>query len=83
MIIFRSLAAALLMSTLAVTAASAQFSEPAAYEAMHPERDVLNGGTLTPAAQAELARRGAPGLPNANAAMRPVDMARPHRRHRR
>ncbi|MGJ5007117.1 hypothetical protein ACQR05_05065 [Bradyrhizobium oligotrophicum] len=80
MIIFRSLAAALLMSTLAVTAASAQFSEPAAYEAMHPERDVLNGGTLTPAAQA---RRGAPGLPNANAAMRPADMARPHRRHRR
>ncbi|BAM92070.1 conserved exported hypothetical protein [Bradyrhizobium oligotrophicum S58] len=83
MIALRSLPAALLMSTLAATAAPAQFSEPAAYEAMHPERDVLNGGALTPAAQAELARRGASAFPNANAAMPPADPERPHRRHRR
>ncbi|WP_316166529.1 MULTISPECIES: hypothetical protein [unclassified Bradyrhizobium] len=83
MIAFRSLAAALLMSTLAATAASAQFSEPAAYAAMHPERDVLNGGALTPAARAELARRGTSAFPNANAAMPPADRVGPHRRHRR
>ncbi|WP_315778065.1 MULTISPECIES: hypothetical protein [unclassified Bradyrhizobium] len=83
MIAFRSLAAALLVSPLAATAASAQFSEPAAYAAMHPDRDVLNGGALTPAAQAQLARRGTPAFPNANATMPPADPVRAHRRHRR
>ena len=34
----------------------AQFSEPAAFQSQHPDRDVLNGGALTPAA------RGANGL---------------------
>ena len=33
------------------------FSEPAAFEAQHPDRDVLNGGALTPAAKAEAARK--------------------------
>jgi hypothetical protein len=34
----------------------AQLSEPAAFQPQHPDRDVLNGGALTPAA------RGASGL---------------------
>ncbi|MGJ5206657.1 hypothetical protein [Bradyrhizobium sp. HKCCYLR20261] len=83
MIASRSLAAAMLMSALTASAASAQFSEPAAYEAMHPDRDVLNGGALTPAGQAELVRRGASAFPNANAAVPPADPVRPPRRHRR
>ncbi|MDA9433265.1 hypothetical protein [Bradyrhizobium sp. CCBAU 51627] len=42
------LSAASLMPTLAL----AQFSEPAAYQSIHPDRDVLNGGQLTPAGRA-------------------------------
>ena len=38
------MAAAGLTSTLA----QAQFSEPGAYQAANPDRDVLNGGQLTP-----------------------------------
>lgn len=53
-------AAALLMVTLTPTMAQAQFSEPAAYQAAHPDRDVLNGGQLTPAARAALGRQGTP-----------------------
>jgi hypothetical protein len=45
-----AVAAALLSAaTLMPTMAQAQFSEPAAYQAAHPDRDVLNGGQLTPA----------------------------------
>lgn len=51
-------AAALLAVALAPTLALAQFSEPAAYQAAHPDRDVLNGGQLTPAARAALGQRG-------------------------
>jgi hypothetical protein len=52
--------AAALVSAAALmpTMAQAQFSEPAAYQAAHPDRDVLNGGQLTPAA------RGALGQPS-------------------
>ncbi|QPF93368.1 hypothetical protein [Bradyrhizobium commune] len=47
------LAAALLSATALIpTMAQAQFSEPAAYQAAHPDRDVLNGGQLTPAGRA-------------------------------
>ena len=49
------LSAAALMPTLV----QAQLSEPAAYQAAHPDRDVLNGGQLTPAARAA---RGEPGV---------------------
>lgn len=54
--------AAALMSaaTLIPTLAQAQFSEPAAYQAAHPDRDVLNGGQLTPAARAALGQQGGP-----------------------
>lgn len=48
-----AVAAALLSAaTLMPTLAQAQFSEPAAYQAAHPDRDVLNGGQLTPAGRA-------------------------------
>lgn len=79
-------AAALLAAALIPTLAEAQFSEPAAYQAAHPDRDVLNGGQLTPAARAA---RGLPGTPDdayasqANpSAVAPV-VRSGHRRHRR
>jgi hypothetical protein len=83
MVSFKTLAAAAALSVAAVTSASAQLSEPAAYQAMHPDRDVLNGGALTPEAQMRAARSGgaAPAYPNAYAAPLPVV---PHlRRHHR
>jgi hypothetical protein len=33
---------------LAPALAEGPFSEPAAFQSMHPDRDVLNGGQLTP-----------------------------------
>jgi hypothetical protein len=63
--------------------AQAQFSEPAAYQAAHPDRDVLNGGQLTPAA------RGALGQPSDAyasqaypSAVAPVVRSRHRRQHR-
>jgi len=51
---FKNLIAAALLSMTTVTSASAQLptwavSEPAAFEAQYPDRDILNGGALTPA----------------------------------
>jgi len=51
---FKNLIATALVSMATVTSASAQLppwaiSEPAAYEAQFPYRDILNGGALTPA----------------------------------
>lgn len=45
------LAAAALISTISTTGALAQaaISEPGAFQAQFPNRDVLNGGALTPA----------------------------------
>jgi hypothetical protein len=47
----KMLVAAALLSTLSATSALAQaaISEPGAFQAMYPNRDVLNGGALTPA----------------------------------
>ena len=58
---WKILAAALLLSAGTVTSASAQGwffgqQEPAAYASMHPDRDVLNGGALTPAGRMGLER---------------------------
>lgn len=56
---------ALLLSSTAAAPASAQGwfwgqQEPAAFQAMYPNRDVLNGGALTPAGRMGLLRaRGA------------------------
>ncbi|MFK4509694.1 hypothetical protein LPJ38_14295 [Bradyrhizobium daqingense] len=72
-------------AALMPTMAQAQFSEPAAYQAAHPDRDVLNGGQLTPAARAALGEQSSPrdayasqGYPSPAA---PVVRSR-HRRHR-
>ena len=58
-------AALLSAAALTPTLALAQFSEPAAFQAAHPDRDVLNGGQLTPAGRAAL---GQPSYEGANAA---------------
>ncbi|WP_298243547.1 hypothetical protein [uncultured Bradyrhizobium sp.] len=56
-----AVAAALLSAAaLMPTFAQAQFSEPAAYQAAHPDRDVLNGGQLTPAGRAARGETAAP-----------------------
>jgi BA14K-like protein len=55
MIGLKAAVTAALFSGLALTPVIAQsFSEPAAFAAAHPDRDVLNGGALTPAGAAAL-----------------------------
>ena len=54
MTVFKTLIVAALVSMTAVASASAQLpawanSNPAAFQAQYPDRDVLNGGKLTPA----------------------------------
>lgn len=77
-------AATMLAAALMPTLAQAQFSEPAAYQAAHPDRDVLNGGQLTPAARAALGQQGGPSDAYASqaypSAVAPVVRSR-HRRH--
>jgi BA14K-like protein len=51
---FRTLIAAALLSMTAITSASAQLpswaaQDPDSFQAQYPDRDVLNGGALTPA----------------------------------
>ncbi|RXT44380.1 hypothetical protein [Bradyrhizobium betae] len=72
------LSAAALMPTLA----QAQLSEPAAYQAAHPDRDVLNGGQLTPAGRAARGETAAPSEAYAAypSAVAPAGRSR-HRRH--
>ena len=50
---FKTIALAAALSAVVATAASAQaaISEPAAYQALYPYRDVLNNGAPTPAAR--------------------------------
>jgi hypothetical protein len=64
---FKILIAASLMSMAAITSANAQLpswaiSNPDAFQAQYPDRDVLNGGALTPAGKMglELAHGAAP-----------------------
>jgi hypothetical protein len=72
------LSAAALMPTLA----QAQFSEPAAYQAAHPDRDVLNGGQLTPAGRAARGETVAPSEAYAAYPSAVAPVVRPrHRRH--
>jgi hypothetical protein len=54
MTVFKTLIAAALVSMTAITSASAQLpawanSNPDDFQAQYPDRDVLNGGALTPA----------------------------------
>jgi hypothetical protein len=54
--------AAMAAAALTSTMAQAQFSEPAAFLAQNPNRDVLNGGQLTPAGRAALGQPPYEGL---------------------
>jgi len=86
---FKTLAVASALSVITVTSAFAQFSEPAAYQAQHPDRDVLNGGAPTPEAQMRAAGTfgAAPSYPNAYAGPRgdelQMNRAVMHRRRHR
>ncbi|MBR0882799.1 hypothetical protein ABIF65_006209 [Bradyrhizobium japonicum] len=76
--------AAALLSAAAMmpTMAQAQFSEPAAYQAAHPDRDVLNGGQLTPAARQARGEIVAPSEAYAAYPSGVTPVVRPrHRRH--
>lgn len=76
-------AALLSAAALMPTMAQAQFSEPAAYQAAHPDRDVLNGGQLTPAARAARGETVAPSEAYAAYPSAVAPVVRPHhRRHR-
>jgi len=78
-----AVAAALLSAAaLTPTLAQAQFSEPAAYQAAHPDRDVLNGGQLTPAGRAARGETVAPSEAYAAYPAAAAPAVRPrHRRH--
>jgi hypothetical protein len=52
----KTLVAAALISAISATSALAQ--EPAAFQAQYPDRDVLNGGALTPAGRLALQQSG-------------------------
>ena len=93
MIGLRTLVATALLSMISATAMAQQ--EPAAWAAANPDRDILNGGALTPAARLGLenpggagaivaANRAAAGLDNvnANASTHPIATG-PHYRSRR
>lgn len=68
MVKLTAVVAATLLSTVSMTAALAQeaISEPGAFQAEFPNRDVLNGGALTPAGRMGLELPG--GAVNAYAA---------------
>jgi hypothetical protein len=79
----KTLVAASLISTISATCALAQaaMSEPEAFQAQFPDRDVLNGGALTPAGRMGLELPGgASPANNAYAAMGSVN--RPFRAQR-
>ncbi|MET0674612.1 MAG: hypothetical protein ABW175_02325, partial [Bradyrhizobium sp.] len=71
MTLFKTLMAAALVSVTAMTSASAQLpnwasSNPDLFQAQNPDRDVLNGGALTPAGRMGLELPG--GAVNLDAA---------------
>lgn len=75
-------AAVALLSTITSTQVLAQvFCDPDAFQARNPDRDVLNGGALTPAARAAGVESlsGVYGTSNTN----PVSAHRTHGRFRR
>ena len=78
----KAVAAALLSAAFMPTLAQAQVSEPAAYQAAHPDRDVLNGGQLTPAGRAARSETVAPSEAYAAYPSGPTPVVRlRHRRH--
>jgi hypothetical protein len=77
--------AAALMSGVGLTStlALAQASEPAAFQAQFPNRDVLNGGALTPAGRLGLERYdGASSAYAAQGIPSSAPVVYPRRRHR-
>lgn len=62
----KMLVAAVLISTISTTSALAQaaISEPGAFQAQFPNRDVLNGGALTPAGRMDLELPGGASTAN-------------------
>ena len=60
---FRFVGVAAILSTVIATPVFAQaaISEPAAFQATYPNRDVLNGGALTPASRMGLELRDGAG----------------------
>ena len=66
---FKTLLAAALISTISTISATCAFaqaaiSEPGAFQAQFPDRDVLNGGALTPAGRMGLELPGAASTAN-------------------
>jgi hypothetical protein len=92
MIGVRTLVATALLSMISAAALAQQ--EPAAWAAANPDRDILNGGALTPAGKLGLenpggaaalysANQAAAGLGNANASMQPLATGSAGHRRRR
>src|SRR4029077_17508955 len=67
----KPLAAAALISMIAASSALAQ--EPAAFQAQFPDRDVLNGGALTPAGRLGLESRSGAAISSAASAYAGTD----------
>ena len=68
MTLFKTMIATALLSMAAITSASAQLPEwatqyPDAFQAQYPDRDVLNGGALTPAGRMGLELSGGASPP--------------------
>lgn len=78
---FKSVTVALLLSMVPLTPSFAQFSEPAAFASQHPDRDVLNGGALTPEARGGVGLDSVRGIYNGVGSMNP--QPRHHERSRR
>ena len=79
---FVSIAAILAATIPGPVFAQAAFSEPAAFQAMNPNRDVLNGGALTPAARMGLELAGgATGGPYAYARVEGISSKHSRNRH--
>src|SRR6266480_6704367 len=84
--LFKTLIAAALVSMTAVTSASAQLpiwaaTNPGSFQAQYPNRDVLNGGALTPAGRMGLEVPG--GASTANNAYAAMGSASPSLRAQR
>lgn len=73
-----------LVTPLTSTQVVAQsFGEPAAFQAQHPDRDVLNGGVLTPAARAAAGLESSRGVAGTVGVTNPAYARRTHARFRR
>lgn len=65
MSVIKAVLAGVIISAAMATATFAQAQEPAAFQSMYPNRDVLNGGALTPEGRSELEQRSVTNSPGA------------------